>query len=188
MQSASPALIVVTGLPCAGKSTLAARLRAASGWPLLAKDDFKETLFATLGWRDREWSRRLSIASYALLLRCAQELLAVRQSVIVEGNFRAEELGERFDLLAEGAMSVVQILCSAAPAQLVARWDERMHRATRHPGHLDAENAAAMKVELQRPCSPLPLNGVLLEWDSTTPDENGLDQLVTAALQAARHS
>ncbi len=38
-----PSLVVVTGPPAAGKTTIAAELRARLGIPLLAKDTLKET-------------------------------------------------------------------------------------------------------------------------------------------------
>jgi predicted kinase len=55
-------LLVVTGAPATGKSTIATRLATTLGWPLLAKDDLKEALFDVLGTGDRQWSRRLSDA------------------------------------------------------------------------------------------------------------------------------
>lgn len=189
MSSPLPALIVVTGLPCSGKSMLAEQLRAASGWPLLAKDEFKETLFATLGWRDREWSRQLSAASYALMFQIAGEVLAAGQSVIIEGNFRAEQVGERLQALLQRSSvdRIVQILCTATPTVLLERWEERVRSDSRHPGHADAHNTE-MTAELRRPFAPLPLQGPLLEWDSSTPDEAGLQRMVTQALAATGSS
>lgn len=44
----SPTLLVVSGLPAAGKTTLAAPLARALGWPLVTKDDYKGLLYAHL--------------------------------------------------------------------------------------------------------------------------------------------
>lgn len=58
-------LIIVLGPPCAGKTTLARRIAQEFQLPLIAKDDIKESLFDSLGWRDREWSKKLGRATFA---------------------------------------------------------------------------------------------------------------------------
>src|SRR5688500_5640391 len=78
MQGTTPALIIVNGLPATGKTTLSIQLADALGLALFSKDMFKEILFDTLGWSDRAWSRRLGVASIALLVRVAEAELRAR--------------------------------------------------------------------------------------------------------------
>ena len=92
-------LIIVSGPPGAGKTTLAKRIAEELGLPLLARDDIKELLFDTLGWSDRQWSRKLGLASGRVLYHLLEELLKANQSLVVESNFRKEFASEELGAL-----------------------------------------------------------------------------------------
>ena len=53
-------LIIIWGLPCTGKTTLGPWLAKELGLPFVHKDGIKESLFESLGWKDRAWSKQLS--------------------------------------------------------------------------------------------------------------------------------
>jgi predicted kinase len=162
-------VIVVSGLPCSGKSTLATSLSTRLGWPLLAKDRFKETLFDTLGVGDRAWSRTLSAAAYELLFQQAIELAHLQQSFIIEGNFRHGEHEVKIAGLVALGMALVQAHCHATPDLLIKRFNERMHR--RHRGHADAENSAEIMRELATSVQrPLDIEGDVVDCASDESD------------------
>ena len=46
--------VLVGGMPASGKSHLARRLSKSLGFPMFSKDDMKERLFDTAGFRSRE--------------------------------------------------------------------------------------------------------------------------------------
>src|SRR5919199_1492909 len=111
---AQPLVLVVTGAPASGKTTIGRALASRLGLPYLSKDLFKEALFDSLGWQDREWSRRVGSASMDLLFRTAAALLDAGRSVALESNFyaawdtpRLRELGERH------GCRFVQVVCYA---------------------------------------------------------------------------
>ncbi len=85
-----PCLVLVNGLPCSGKTTLARQIAKELNLPLFEKDSIKERLFDTLGWSDLEWSRKLSRASKQVLFYIIAEELKAGRSLIVECNFIAE--------------------------------------------------------------------------------------------------
>jgi predicted kinase len=126
-------LIIILGSPASGKTTLARRLAQHLALPCLCKDDVKEALFDAIETGNRDWSRRLSEASFAVLARLACAELAGGRSLILEGNWRAAHLP--FFASALGRARVRQIGCQADPAEIVRRFTQRQ----RHPGHLDAE-------------------------------------------------
>ena len=47
-------LIILSGLPASGKSTVARALQAAFPYPILEKDHMKECLFDTLGFQSHD--------------------------------------------------------------------------------------------------------------------------------------
>jgi predicted kinase len=163
-------ILVVSGLPCSGKSTLAKRISENLSWPLLAKDDFKEALFDTLGARDREWSRLLSGAAYELLFRQARALAAIGCGCILEGNFRHGEYEQRFTALTAQPADLIQAYCHAPPETLAERFRARV--SFRHRGHVDVESLEEIEREffstVQR---PLDLRGVIVDCDSSKSSE-----------------
>ena len=82
-----PLVILVSGPPCVGKTTLATRLASQLGMPLLSKDSIKETMFDTLGWSDREWSKKLGVASITLFYQWIDSQLVAGQSIVAESSF-----------------------------------------------------------------------------------------------------
>jgi predicted kinase len=154
-----PFLIVVTGAPGSGKSTLSQALASELELPLLAKDDVKEALFQALGTGDREWSRKLGGATYEVLFAVARRLLESGISCILESNFSQAE-----PLRSLPPARVVQIFCTA-PAELIL---DRYSRRARHPGHLDDEIVAELRERLaNREWRPLNLRGKLIEVDTS---------------------
>ena len=106
----APLLVVVTGMPSSGKTTIATALAERLRLPLVAKDDLKESLFETLGPGDVAWSGRLGDAAYDLMFALARTMLAARVPLIVEANFFAGQ-ATRFITLPEHRL--VQIHCDA---------------------------------------------------------------------------
>ncbi len=175
------ACIVVSGPPCAGKSTLATRLARRAGWPLLAKDDYKERVFERLGARDRDWSRQVSALAWDLLLAEAGRLLGAGVACVLEGNFREPQRGSLAALTP--APRFLEVRCRAPAEVLIARYRSRAAAGVRHPGHVDLEALPELERELRGPPVVLPpLGGPVLEWDTSA----GFDSTaLVAALEAA---
>jgi predicted kinase len=158
----APLVVVVTGPPAAGKTTIARELAARLQLPLIAKDTIKEALFDALGTGDLAWSQRLGDATYLAMLAVAEESVAAGADLVLEANFirggesRLAALPARF----------VQVHCSAPLELLVERYASR----ERHPGHVDRERSNALRdaVESGRH-DPLNLPGETIRLDTSAP-------------------
>ena len=179
--------LVISGPPCAGKSTLARSLAARYRWPLLAKDDYKESVFAQLGSGDRDFSRRVSRLAWDLLLAEAGRLLAGGVPCLVEGNLRAAGAGRLREIGARTGAALVEVRCRAAPAVLLARYRARAESGTRHAGHVDLEALPDIERELAAGEEGRPgLGAQLLIHDTTAGfDERALLAAIDTALGAA---
>ena len=176
-----PTLVVISGPPASGKTTLARRLAAELRLPLVSRDDIKERLFESIGWSDREWSKRLGGASWELLYWFVETQLAAGRSCIVESNFDPERDSERMNAFADrfGAR-LVQIHCYAAGDVLIDRFLSRFESGERHPGHVDHITIDEYRVRLlaAKP-EPLEIDGTTLIIDTTDPGGIDYDWIVT---------
>jgi predicted kinase len=164
-----PVLILVNGLPCTGKTTLARELAARLALPLFTKDQVKELLFDTLGWSDRAWSRQLGVASTTVLFSVVESELRAGRSLVAESNFHPELDGARVLALQERYdFATMQILCVADGPTLWARYQRRATGQERHPGHLDHILLDELRPQLLRGrVDPLPVGGAVREVDTT---------------------
>ncbi|HEX5164248.1 MAG TPA: ATP-binding protein [Thermomicrobiales bacterium] len=175
-----PALVIVSGLPASGKTTLARRLAHELRLPLLARDDIKERLFDQLGWSDRDWSRRLGGASWELLYWAIEAQLAAGRSCIAESNFHPERDRRRFRELGQRFMfTPIEIHCYATGSVLVERYLARIANGSRHPGHVDHVTIDEQREQLLAAApEPLALGGATLLVDTTDPSTIDYDSLV----------
>lgn len=166
------AVIIVTGAPGTGKTTLARRLASHYGLPLLAKDAIKESLFDSLGCCDRAWSQQLSRASLLLLYALLAELLVARISCIIEANFwRSLGSQDLAPLRERYHFWPIQVVCQTAPAELAERLRRRAASGERHPGHHDdtggeASSSTAPPEEPDR-YESLAIGGAVIRLDIT---------------------
>ncbi len=168
-----PVVVIVSGHPCTGKSTLARQVAERFSLPLMSKDMCKELLFDTLGWKDREWSKKLGWVSIELVFQFLEAQLVARRSCIVESNFKPEFDTAKFLKLQERyGFTPLRIQCVADGAVLFERFKRRSESEGRHPGHCDRSNYDEFReMLLEGRLQPLNIGGPLVEIDTTNLDE-----------------
>lgn len=174
-------LVLVTGPPGAGKTTMARRLGPALRLPVIDRDDLKDTMFEELGWSDREWSRRVGAASWELMFLLTERCLAAGTSLLLDSNFRAPADERIAEIIERHPSHIVEVHCSARADVLIDRFRRRWQEGGRHPGHASAEVMEEYSGERFVEMHPaLAIEGSLvIEVDTTPPNQVDLDDIVS---------
>jgi predicted kinase len=142
-------IVLVSGPPGAGKTTLARPLAKALGFALLSKDDIKEPLFDTLGGvrGDHEASQRIGAASWEVLWALAPHI----PHLVLEANFHPNSAYEHARLAALPGQ-IVEVYCRCPPAEVARRFAARAARPEHHAAHYAGEVSQSVIVsEFGRP-------------------------------------
>jgi predicted kinase len=122
-------LIVMAGLPGAGKSAVAEKLRERLGYPMVSVDTIEEAILSA-GIDD---DQPTGLAAYLVAEALAGEVLAAESSVIVDAVNAVSPARDQWVALAErygNAITFVEVVCSD-PVVLRERLKER-HRTLPH--------------------------------------------------------
>jgi len=168
-------IVLVSGAPAAGKTTLATALAASLRLPLISKDDLKETLFDALDGPtgDLARSRRLGGAAMQLLWRLAERCPAA----VVEATFRARSEYEQARLRQLQA-TIIEVHCACPADELARRFAVRARTA--HPAHPLQALSADLIAELDQPMG----GDVVIEVDTSQPvDVTALTARITALIR-----
>ena len=133
-----PLLVIVSGAPASGKTTLGRRLAGELGLVRFCKDEVREVIGDWMPPQTYEDSRRLGGAAYALCVRLAGEALDRGAGVLVEAAFSRGSGEALVAPLLGRAHARAVLIHLAAPLELAdRRFRERFARGERHPSHMD---------------------------------------------------
>lgn len=174
-----PGMVVVSGYPATGKTSLAVHLSTELRFPLVSKDLVKERLFDVLGAGDNDWSHLLGRASMAVLYAQAGAILASSNGVVAEANFDGElATRDLMKLIRDHRVPVCQVVLQADPDALVARAKERAASGERHPGHNEQFVIAELEKMVATPYVAPDLPGHSFAVDVTDLEKVDLDDVL----------
>jgi predicted kinase len=141
-------IVIVSGAPGAGKTTLAGPLAEALGYPLISKDYLKETLARVLGGGDDlQATRRLGAAAMETMWMLAEHT----PHAVLEANFRPRSEYECAKLVGLNAR-IVEVYCDCGPEEARRRFAERAAKATHdHSAHPLTVLSSELLAEYDRP-------------------------------------
>lgn len=128
--------VLVCGIPASGKSYMARQLSEILGIPMFSKDDIKERLFDTVGFRSREEKVALGNGAMEIMYYAAGQVLSVGGSVILENNFETASVPGIKGLLERFRCQPVTVELTGEAEVLYRRFLARDQSPGRHRGHV----------------------------------------------------
>ena len=128
--------ILVTGMPAAGKSTMAEVLSGRLKLPVISKDTIKELLFDNVGFQSREEKVKLGIASMEIMYYVAGQLMKAGQPFILENNFEYSSEHGIKNLLEKYQYPALTITLTGDYKVIYQRFLKRESSPDRHRGHV----------------------------------------------------
>lgn len=127
--------IIITGDLAAGKSTLASRLSSIIGVGYFCKDNLTEVLADKVGFANREENKRLSYAAFGVMYLIAQQFIQTSNNIILEGDFRQNELELVKKIFEKNNYKVFTIVLEGELRTLYERYVYRNEYENRHFAH-----------------------------------------------------
>lgn len=171
-----PLLILLSGLPASGKSTIGNTISRKFNFPLIEKDMIKEILADSMHQFSKEDSIKFGKASRELSYKIIEKLLTRNISCILEGNFYPERDDKLFQKIQSKSNCIIlQILVKTEKKILINRFKNRFINGERHKIHLEHHMPLGVFTsELSREILPeLSVDSKIIEIDTT--DFNKVD-------------
>lgn len=128
--------ILISGIPAAGKSTIARRISERLNLPVLSKDDIKEILFDQIGFESRAEKVKLGTAGMEIMYYAAAQLMKSGIPFILENNFENASKEGLARLLRQYDYSALTVTLTGDYEAIYHRFLERNISPDRHRGHV----------------------------------------------------
>lgn len=151
--------ILVTGVPAAGKSTMAKYLAGHLSIPMISKDMIKELLFDNVGFKSREEKVKLGIASMNIMYYMAEQLMKFNQPFILENNFEYSSKDGLDEILDKYSYKAITLTLTGNYEKIYERFVERNESVDRHRGHV--VNDRYPELEAGRKIPPIPFESFI---------------------------
>lgn len=125
-------IIIFTGAPASGKSTLSEEIGRILNIQVISKDSFKIKLFEKYGFVTHEDKKKLSRKGEELMYQHLKESVCQKTDIIIDNNFK--NFNKFREILNEfpEKLEVTCIYCKADYDILASRYNDRISSGNRH--------------------------------------------------------
>lgn len=128
--------ILVTGIPAAGKSTMAKEIGKQLNIPVISKDSIKEILFDTVGFKCRSEKVALGVGAMEIMYYCAEQLMQTGAPFVLENNFENSSKEGLEKILVKYQYTPITVVMTGDYRVIYERFLERNQSPERHRGHV----------------------------------------------------
>ncbi len=174
-----PLLIVVTGRPGSGKTTLAHALAKEVHCPAFCRDEFKEGFVNTVNGSHDALGSDVNRQIYETFFQAVEWMISKEISLVVEAAFQHKLWAPKLEPLQDlSRMSIV--ICTIDPLLARSRFTERcLADSTRERFHGDRTVSAAIA-----DYDPLRLSTPTLHVDTTGGYRPGMEEIVSFVMRS----
>lgn len=179
-----PVLILLTGLPCSGKSTIGAELSRRLRVPIFSRDDFREPMFDAFGSsHEKAFNDKVGFVANEDLFLVIHRHLQVAHPVMIENIFHPHIYDSIFKrMLGEIDFFTVQVNLRTDAKVLEQRYRKRDADGQKHPGHWNFDDYPYKHLFEIGGIEPLQLPGQVIKIDTTDLDKINYDGLASQIL------
>lgn len=125
-------LIILTGAPASGKSSIAEAVGAKLGIDVISKDGYKIELFEKYGFTNHAEKKKLSIEGEKIMYGTIKDYVNKNIDLIVDNNFKHFNTVREILNQADVDVELKCVYCIANYDVLAKRYNERISSGNRH--------------------------------------------------------
>lgn len=125
-------LIIITGAPASGKSSIAENIGKRINTEVISKDAYKIELFEKYGFTCHAEKKKLSIQGEKIMHETIAKNIYLNQDLIVDNNFKNYNELRKIINSSSNSVDIKCIYCVADYSILAKRYNERISSGNRH--------------------------------------------------------
>ena len=125
-------LIIMTGAPASGKSSIAETVGRKLGIDMISKDGYKIEVFEKYGFTNHAEKKKLSIKGEEIMYETIEDYITKDVDLIVDNNFKHFNVMRKIIKRVTNNVDIRCVYCVADYEILAKRYNERIRHGNRH--------------------------------------------------------